>query len=76
MYSKIQKVNNHQKIKNLNIFHYLIVCWIKGKKVGFGIYTDKLSKEYNGEKRFVVYDYVNENVIDGQILTHIQSNYE
>ena len=47
MYSKIQKVNIHQKINNLNIFHYLIVYWIKGKKVGFGIYTDKLSKEYN-----------------------------
>ena len=51
------------KIKNLNIFHYLIICWIKGKKVGFGIYTDKLSKEYNGGKRFIVYDYVNVNVI-------------
>ena len=41
----------------------LVICWIKGEKVGFGIYTDKLSKEYNSEKRFVVYDYVNENVI-------------
>ena len=63
VYSKIQKVNIHQKIKNLNIFHYLIVCWIKGKKVDFGIYTDKLSKEYNEGKSFIVYDYVNENVI-------------
>lgn len=42
------------------------ICWAKaeyGNGVGIGFYTDKLSSEYNGEKRWVIADMVNENVV-------------
>ncbi len=42
------------------------LCWTKaeyGDGIGIGFYTDKLSSEYNGEKRWVIADMVNENVV-------------
>lgn len=42
------------------------ICWIEnecGKSVGFGFYTNNLSKEYNGEYKWVVNDYVHEDVV-------------
>ena len=44
----------------------LYLCWTKsdyGNGVGVGFYTDKISKEYNGEKRWVIAGMINENVV-------------
>ncbi len=34
-----------------------------GKGVAIGFYTDRLGKEYNGEKRWVIANEVNEDVV-------------
>lgn len=40
-----------------------VVCWCKDRCIGIGCYSKRLSSEYKGEGRFVIGNYVNEDVI-------------
>jgi len=44
----------------------MYLCWTNapyGNGVGVGFYTDKLGEEYKGEKKWVIANQVNEDVV-------------